>query len=80
MKRYLLPAATALRGASSAPSHRPGDAMVPRIMIHGLSGDLGHPPVGIDRLAVVSMASIAAAISGIGVAILNEAAKGMIVV
>lgn len=63
MKRILLLPA-ALVAASPALAHHPMGGEAPQTIFHGLLSGLAHPVIGIDHLAFIVLAGIAAAAAG----------------
>lgn len=63
MKRLLLP--LALLAATPALAHHPLGDVAPQTFAHGLLSGLAHPVIGLDHLAFVVLAGIAAALTGL---------------
>jgi urease accessory protein len=64
MTRFLLP--LALLAASPALAHHPMGGEPPQTLWHGLLSGLAHPVIGLDHLAFVVLAGLAAALAGRG--------------
>jgi len=65
MNRLILPAALAL-AATPALAHHPLSGASPQTVWHGVLSGLAHPVIGLDHLAFVVLAGIAAALAGRG--------------
>lgn len=67
MKSILqLASATTLLAAGPALAHHPLGGEAPQTIFHGVLSGLAHPVIGIDHLAFVVLAGLAAAIAGRG--------------
>lgn len=64
MKRFLMP--LALVAATPALAHHPMGGEAPQTVWHGILSGLAHPVIGLDHLAFVVLAGIAAALAGRG--------------